>query len=372
MKCCIPIENSLSGLVSYLTAPNIRNKIRHPLFFAMKFSNVFKIYLSKNIQDLPENEVIARIHELLEYSLCEERIRRFDHRGSMIIFIDIQNFQNIHLFTKIIEAFARLKSSVISFTFQKKLIDENFKAIIIDDNTINYYRIYYEKFIFHQEKNGDNLGEIDSSLEQSSSGSGSISKRCKWRVPICFEPHLKFEPIHILSKCYSVQEFEELCSIMKSRENIRPSKWVRRQFENGGELVEALNNCESSTKTSEYRTREIINQNQNGSVEFNNSSTSITLASNNRNNQNKSFQNNQINQDNNIEEDWFSGRFPLQIKQNSPKYLIREESKQALCVGERSGGKRLGDTKSYRDWSDLNLTSCASPDAKKYSLPTND
>lgn len=33
----------MEGLLNYLTATNIRNKIKHPLFLSIKFSNVFKV-----------------------------------------------------------------------------------------------------------------------------------------------------------------------------------------------------------------------------------------------------------------------------------------------------------------------------------------
>lgn len=45
----IRIENDFLGLYNYLTAPNIRNKIKHPLFLAIKFSEAFEIYYMSNI-----------------------------------------------------------------------------------------------------------------------------------------------------------------------------------------------------------------------------------------------------------------------------------------------------------------------------------
>lgn len=45
----IKIDNSLAGLYHFLTSPNLRNKTKHPLFLAMKFSNIFKIYINPTI-----------------------------------------------------------------------------------------------------------------------------------------------------------------------------------------------------------------------------------------------------------------------------------------------------------------------------------
>ena len=41
------IDSDLKGLSDYLTAPNIRKKTKHILFFLLRFSNCVKIYLSK-------------------------------------------------------------------------------------------------------------------------------------------------------------------------------------------------------------------------------------------------------------------------------------------------------------------------------------
>jgi hypothetical protein len=41
------------GLVNYFSAPNIRNKIRHPIFLALKFHECVKIYYNpKKIDDI--------------------------------------------------------------------------------------------------------------------------------------------------------------------------------------------------------------------------------------------------------------------------------------------------------------------------------
>ncbi len=34
----LKINNDILGLVNYFSAPNIRNKIRHPVFLALKFN----------------------------------------------------------------------------------------------------------------------------------------------------------------------------------------------------------------------------------------------------------------------------------------------------------------------------------------------
>lgn len=46
------IDNSLWGLHDYLTAANIRNKSKHLLFLAMRFTSCLDIYISNNFGDL--------------------------------------------------------------------------------------------------------------------------------------------------------------------------------------------------------------------------------------------------------------------------------------------------------------------------------
>jgi hypothetical protein len=38
------ILNDLEGLFNYLTAPNIRHKVKHPLFLSVRFSNCLSLY----------------------------------------------------------------------------------------------------------------------------------------------------------------------------------------------------------------------------------------------------------------------------------------------------------------------------------------
>ena len=41
------IENNLEGLSQYFTAPNIRNKVKHPFFLATKFSKCVRIFYNR-------------------------------------------------------------------------------------------------------------------------------------------------------------------------------------------------------------------------------------------------------------------------------------------------------------------------------------
>ena len=38
------ITGDIVGLVNYFSAPNIRNKVRHPIFLALKFPEAVKLF----------------------------------------------------------------------------------------------------------------------------------------------------------------------------------------------------------------------------------------------------------------------------------------------------------------------------------------
>lgn len=65
----IQIFNDLEGLFNYLTAPNIRHKVKHPLFLAMKFSKCVKLYY--NSQTV-KTESLEDLMETLQKQLCED------------------------------------------------------------------------------------------------------------------------------------------------------------------------------------------------------------------------------------------------------------------------------------------------------------
>jgi hypothetical protein len=52
MSFSAKIESDLHSLHNYLTAANIRNKIKHPLFMAFRFKDCFKIYMNHDFEKL--------------------------------------------------------------------------------------------------------------------------------------------------------------------------------------------------------------------------------------------------------------------------------------------------------------------------------
>lgn len=55
------IENNMNGLLYYIKASNIKSKIKHPIFLAIYFSNVVKIF-SKDLSKLFDSQSEVEIH----------------------------------------------------------------------------------------------------------------------------------------------------------------------------------------------------------------------------------------------------------------------------------------------------------------------
>jgi hypothetical protein len=64
----IIIKNDPEGFYNYITAPNIRHKVKHPVFLAIKFSNCVKIYYNHKLVDATSHvtPTLPQINQLLE------------------------------------------------------------------------------------------------------------------------------------------------------------------------------------------------------------------------------------------------------------------------------------------------------------------
>ncbi|CAD8194753.1 unnamed protein product [Paramecium octaurelia] len=77
-----PIENNENGLHNYLTAPNIRNKIKHPLFLALKFSKCMTIYHMRTM--ITDNHLIEFQRQLKQKQEQSEYIIAFQSNNNRI------------------------------------------------------------------------------------------------------------------------------------------------------------------------------------------------------------------------------------------------------------------------------------------------
>lgn len=57
------ITPDIQGLINYFTAPNIRNKIRHPLFLALKFYECVQLYYNpKKVSSSDDRSIGFALH----------------------------------------------------------------------------------------------------------------------------------------------------------------------------------------------------------------------------------------------------------------------------------------------------------------------
>ncbi|CAD8141509.1 unnamed protein product [Paramecium pentaurelia] len=103
-KGLLKVDNTIQGLINYFTAPNIRHKIKHPLFLAIKFDKCVKLYLKR--QNLVKNskDIILKVQSILMKSNQE---RQYSDKGMALLFqIDQTNeleFKKVYEITQIFE-----------------------------------------------------------------------------------------------------------------------------------------------------------------------------------------------------------------------------------------------------------------------------
>lgn len=65
-----------------MTAPNIRHKVKHPLFLSVRFSNVLKIYLNTRSKHFCEKEVTVKYFSYVVVKLSHQQVTKETDKGS--------------------------------------------------------------------------------------------------------------------------------------------------------------------------------------------------------------------------------------------------------------------------------------------------
>ncbi|CAK83809.1 unnamed protein product (macronuclear) [Paramecium tetraurelia] len=125
-----PIENNENGLHNYLTAPNIRNKIKHPLFLALKFSKCMAIYHLKTMTT--DNHMIEFQKQLKQKQGYSEYIIAFQSNNNRIR-------------KKIEESLIQLFIQSSVKVMEKKYVDESLYQKL--DYDIKSYYASYNKLV---------------------------------------------------------------------------------------------------------------------------------------------------------------------------------------------------------------------------------
>ncbi|CAD8056269.1 unnamed protein product [Paramecium sonneborni] len=103
-KSLLKVDNTIQGLINYFTAPNIRHKIKHPLFLAIKFDKCVKLYLNQQNFVKNSKDVVLKVQSILMKSNQE---RQDTDKGMALLFqIDQTNeleFKKVYEITQIFE-----------------------------------------------------------------------------------------------------------------------------------------------------------------------------------------------------------------------------------------------------------------------------
>ncbi|CAD8137055.1 unnamed protein product [Paramecium octaurelia] len=141
-KNLLKVDNTIQGLINYFTAPNIRHKIKHPLFLAIKFDKCVKLYLKK--QNLAKNskDIILKVQSILMKSNQE---RQYQDKGMALLFqIDQTNeleFKKVYEITQIFE------NDIFMLYTKQNQIPQDYTPIEETQRLKYYYKQLYPNLI---------------------------------------------------------------------------------------------------------------------------------------------------------------------------------------------------------------------------------
>lgn len=152
----IEIKNDSEGFYNYLTAPNIRHKVKHPLFLAIRFSNCASIYY--NTEKMPKDEEMAanptayskEIIENLQKKLLKESQSKnarqdgtFTGNDRLFIF-SVKNVNDTLKRKKVMESIETLESQSIAIFYGDEEVSSEFDNMANLGSLAKCYRENYE------------------------------------------------------------------------------------------------------------------------------------------------------------------------------------------------------------------------------------
>ena len=141
------------GLFNYLTASNIRHKIKHPLWLAMKFPVGIQLYLRKSdFEILNEEDLIRKIHETVVDSVKNPEVLQ-EQDTKLCLSLNIQSTkEHVMHVKKICEKIALLESKNIQILIEEDKILENFFKLDINPKLIKAYTNLYNELALQKER----------------------------------------------------------------------------------------------------------------------------------------------------------------------------------------------------------------------------
>jgi len=164
------IDDSMEGLYNYLTASNIKNKIKHPVFLAIKFPQTLRLfYNSVSFEENKSNvveEVIWRLQKFLFSAKTSHmpyqriKVEGADIKNSSfaLLISDSQNMNTLQLQKNIDKYMKPMKQAGISIIYKEDYIPSTFIALEKDMLTMKYTNISCQ--LFNSRTSSDPNNEI--------------------------------------------------------------------------------------------------------------------------------------------------------------------------------------------------------------------
>jgi len=245
------VDDSLLGLYNYLTAPNIRRKIKHPLFLTMKFPETFLLYYHNELNQKP----LAEKLDTLQTIIAAERHLVGDN-NKLFYKITIQkDVDSLNKFNKILEILSPLKSDTIQLSIEGFPIQPDFVRMEINEQFRNAYEEHY--------LNNKNIDESIAELANNSDDEKESIECLEGKIQmfrINKESLVKdFKNSNLLVDSYSLLDFEKLKrSVLKNSKLDLDLTDIPLKIKQANE--QRLNNdCSNSVTSSLLGKRESLN-----------------------------------------------------------------------------------------------------------------
>ncbi|CAK58402.1 unnamed protein product (macronuclear) [Paramecium tetraurelia] len=148
----IKIENSIIGFINYFTASNIRNKIKHPIFLALRFSSLIKLFVDQEMLDSSTN-IVTQIQNHLN-----NIINKLEHQKKIKILISLSN-GDYFMQKKALELIQQLENSCYEIYTQKCYLPNTVCEIEdLQQLTLQYQEfVLQSKILINQNKHCDKI-----------------------------------------------------------------------------------------------------------------------------------------------------------------------------------------------------------------------
>jgi len=157
------IEDNLGGLCHYFTAPNIRNKIKHPIFLTFRFSSCVKLYYNvdlvkkqlNNKEDYNLEDLIYVMQKVFlenyhnkknKADFATPQNKAFDNKYFILLIEEPENPDSFSLNKKIADYLEPIINDVLHVIFNSNLVPSHFK-VIPTENLVTSYTAAYPKLV---------------------------------------------------------------------------------------------------------------------------------------------------------------------------------------------------------------------------------